>query len=145
ADTGDVGDEDVRRIRNALVAASRRRPDLDPALFEFLGDVLLLRYRGKAETELAMRLQQVAAAVMAKGVEDTAFYRYTRLLALNEVGGDPSRFGATVEEFHERNVEAQRRHPRALLATSTHDTKRSEDVRIRIALLSEMPERWAAT
>ena len=80
---------------------------------------------------------------MAKGVEDTAFYRYVRLLALNEVGGDPGRFGIDVEAFHAANIERARRFPHALLAGTTHDTKRSADVRARIGTLSNIPERWA--
>jgi (1->4)-alpha-D-glucan 1-alpha-D-glucosylmutase len=80
---------------------------------------------------------------MAKGVEDTAFYCFNRLVALNEVGGDPGRFGVSVEEFHRECAEAQARWPRTMLATSTHDTKRGEDVRARLALLSEIPERWS--
>ena len=80
---------------------------------------------------------------MAKGVEDTAFYTFTRLVSLNEVGGDPGAFGTSVEEFHAACIEAQEQWPTAMLATSTHDTKRSEDVRARISLLSEIPDRWA--
>ena len=81
---------------------------------------------------------------MAKGVEDTAFYCFNRLVSLNEVGGDPGRFGVSVEEFHRACAETQARWPQTMLATSTHDTKRSEDVRARLALLSEIPERWSA-
>ena len=92
--------------------------------------------------EFVVRFQQTSPAITAKGVEDTAFYRYTRLLALNEVGGDPGRFGLGVECFHARNVERARRFPRGLLATSTHDTKRSADVRARIGALAGMAARW---
>src|SRR5205823_9807463 len=81
--------------------------------------------------------------VMAKGVEDTAFYRYVRLLALNEVGSDPGRFGASADEFHRANLERAARFPNALLAGTTHDTKRSADVRARIGVLSGMAEEWA--
>jgi (1->4)-alpha-D-glucan 1-alpha-D-glucosylmutase len=88
------------------------------------------------------RFQQTTPAIMAKGVEDTAFYRYSRLLALNDVGGDPGRFGIDVEEFHEGNAVRALRHPEALLATMTHDAKRSLDTRARIAVLSQIPERW---
>jgi (1->4)-alpha-D-glucan 1-alpha-D-glucosylmutase len=125
--------------------ASAHRPDLDPALFEFLGDVLLLRVRGEAEAELVARFQQLTAPATAKGIEDTAYYRYTRLVSLNEVGGDPRRFGTTVDEFHAGNLEAAADWPAAMLTTSTHDTKRSEDVRARLALLSEIPQHWAET
>jgi (1->4)-alpha-D-glucan 1-alpha-D-glucosylmutase len=95
--------------------------------------------------ELAERVEQTAAMVMAKGVEDTVFYRYNRFIALNEVGGDPGRFGVTPEEFHWRigNV-AVGDHPRSMTALSTHDTKRSEDVRARLAVLSELPDEFAA-
>jgi (1->4)-alpha-D-glucan 1-alpha-D-glucosylmutase len=89
------------------------------------------------------RFQQTTPAIMAKGVEDTAFYRYSRLLALNDVGGDPGRFGIEVEEFHEGNAVRALRHPEALLATMTHDAKRSLDTRARIAVLSQAPDRWA--
>jgi (1->4)-alpha-D-glucan 1-alpha-D-glucosylmutase len=89
------------------------------------------------------RFQQTTPAIMAKGVEDTAFYRYSRLLALNDVGGDPGRFGIDVEEFHEGNAVRALRHPDALLATMTHDAKRSLDTRARMAVLSQIPERWA--
>ncbi len=95
--------------------------------------------------ELAERVQQTAAMVMAKGVEDTVFYRYNRFIALNEVGGDPGRFGVTPEEFHRRvGKVAAGDHPRSMTALSTHDTKRSEDVRARLAVLSELPDEFAA-
>jgi (1->4)-alpha-D-glucan 1-alpha-D-glucosylmutase len=90
------------------------------------------------------RFQQTTPAIMAKGVEDTAFYRYSRLLALNDVGGDPGRFGLGVDEFHAANAERALCHPEALLTTMTHDAKRSLDTRARIAVLSQIPERWAA-
>ncbi len=91
--------------------------------------------------ELRERFQQVAGAVMAKGVEDTAFYRYTRLVALNEVGSDPDHI-ATLDVLHETFQRTARNRPLTLLATTTHDTKRSEDARLRIGLLSEIPQRW---
>jgi (1->4)-alpha-D-glucan 1-alpha-D-glucosylmutase len=104
-----------------------------------LARVLLLEERG--HDEFVTRFQQTAAAVMAKGVEDTAFYRYNRLLALNDVGGDPGRFGVSLAEFHERNA---RRRGNPLLTTFTHDTKRSADVRARLAALTWIPDEWAA-
>jgi (1->4)-alpha-D-glucan 1-alpha-D-glucosylmutase len=94
------------------------------------------------ETELVMRFQQLTGSTMAKGVEDTAFYTFNRLISLNEVGGDPGRFGTSLEVFHQACLEAQQHRPRGMLATSTHDTKRSEDVRVRIHLLAEIPARW---
>src|SRR5690606_27088808 len=111
-------------------------------LLDFLRDLLLARVGGLFETELAMRFQQLTGPAMAKGAEDTAFYRYHRLVALNEVGGSPDRFGVSLDEFHAYAEYSQRDQPTALLATSTHDTKRAEDVRMRLALLSEIPDAW---
>jgi (1->4)-alpha-D-glucan 1-alpha-D-glucosylmutase len=91
-----------------------------------------------------MRFQQTTGPITAKGVEDTAFYRYNRLVSLNEVGGDPARYGEPVATFHERNARRLERWPESMLATSTHDTKRGEDVRARIDVLSEVPAPWAA-
>jgi (1->4)-alpha-D-glucan 1-alpha-D-glucosylmutase len=112
------------------------------ALPEDLRRVLLLER--PAPAEFVVRWQQTTGAVMAKGVEDTAFYRYLRLVALNEVGGDPGRFSLPVEAFHRANLERQERFPLQLLATQTHDTKRSGDVRARIGALAEIPDEWAA-
>jgi len=139
-----VDEEDVRRIAEATETARAHSPDLDGELFEFLRDVLRRRLVGDLETELTMRFQQLAGPVMAKGIEDTAFYTFNRLVSLNEVGGDPGLFGVAVEEFHRACAETQARWPRTMLATSTHDTKRSEDVRARLNVLSEIPDRWAA-
>jgi (1->4)-alpha-D-glucan 1-alpha-D-glucosylmutase len=94
--------------------------------------------------EWITRFQQTSPPVMAKGVEDTAFYRYVRLLALNDVGGDPSRFGITVDQFHSANLIRAERYPRNLLVTQTHDTKRSGDVRARIGALSTMADEYVA-
>jgi (1->4)-alpha-D-glucan 1-alpha-D-glucosylmutase len=107
-----------------------------------LADVLALREGG--HDELVTRFQQTSPPVTAKGVEDTAFYRHLRLLALNEVGGDPGRFGLSVDDFHAANAVRARRFPRGLLVTQTHDTKRSGDVRARIGALSTMAAEWAA-
>src|SRR3954451_24718644 len=146
AEIGEVADLDRRYVDEAIEAAKARRSDLPADLFDFFRGLLLLEIRGpggsQAESELVMRFQQLTGPAMAKGVEDTAFYNFHRLIALNEVGGSPGDFGLSVEAFHSLSVEAQRLWPRALLATSTHDTKRSEDVRARISLLSEMPEEW---
>jgi (1->4)-alpha-D-glucan 1-alpha-D-glucosylmutase len=106
-----------------------------------LADVLALRERG--HDEFVTRFQQTSPPVTAKGVEDTAFYRHLRMLALNEVGGDPGRFGLSVAAFHEANARRAERAPRGLLVTQTHDTKRSGDVRARIGALSTMAEEWA--
>ncbi len=138
-----VSETDIEYISQAVAAAKAGRPDLEERLFDFLRDVLLLRLRKGQEREFVMRFQQITAAAMAKGVEDTAFYNYARLLSLNEVGGDSSRFGVTVDDFHKWCTETQAHHPLTLLSTSTHDTKRSEDVRVRISMLSENPSGWA--
>ncbi len=138
-----MSEDDERYIHAAISGAGADRPDLDPELLRFLEQLLLLKIPGKLEAEFSMRFQQLTGPVMAKGVEDTAFYRYSRLIALNEVGGNPARFATTAEEFHTACREAQGRHPFSLLAATTHDTKRSEDVRARLALLSEIPRKWA--
>ncbi|HEY1565443.1 MAG TPA: alpha-amylase family glycosyl hydrolase, partial [Solirubrobacteraceae bacterium] len=106
-----------------------------------LAAMLLLDQPGPAE--FVTRFQQTTPPVVAKGVEDTAFYRYARLLALCDVGGDPGRFGISAQRFHDANSERARRFPEAMLATMTHDTKRSADVRARLAALTWMPDRWA--
>ncbi len=139
-----VGETDRQVIEQAVETARTRREDLEVELFDLLRDVLLLRFDQPAENNLAMRFQQATGAVMAKGVEDTLFYTYNRLTSLNEVGGDPSRFGVSPGEFHRANAAAQRNRPVAMLTTSTHDTKRSEDVRVRISALSQIPDRWAS-
>jgi len=136
-------DIDVSRVVAAADEARGRRPDLDPDLFGFLSDVLTLGVAGEEEEELAVRFQQLTSPVMAKGAEDTAFYCWRRLISLNEVGGDPGRFGTTVEQFHRWNQHAAAAYPSTMLALSTHDTKRSADVRSRISLLSEIPDQWA--
>jgi (1->4)-alpha-D-glucan 1-alpha-D-glucosylmutase len=135
--------DDAAHVEEAVKLARGRRPDLDAELFDFFVDILLGRHRGAVEDELVARFQQVTGPVMAKGVEDTTFYTYNRLTALNEVGGNPGRFGVSPEEFHDGNEHIAREWPGTLLATSTHDTKRSEDTRARIALLSEMPTIFA--
>jgi len=143
--------QDVARVEAAVARATEHCAEVDPDLFAFVGDLLLLRAGdprsgplGPVEDDFALRFQQLSGAVMAKSVEDTTFYQFNRLVSLNEVGGDPGRFGTTVEEFHAANAWIADRWPPSMLATSTHDTKRSEDVRARINLLSEVPGEWAA-
>jgi (1->4)-alpha-D-glucan 1-alpha-D-glucosylmutase len=126
----------VEHLDTALAAARRRRPDLSFA-------ALAARLADPAD-ELAVRFQQTSGAVMAKGVEDTAYYRWTRFVALNEVGGDPARFGSGLDGFHAALAGRQQRHPAGMTALSTHDTKRSADVRARLAVLAELPADWAA-
>ena len=144
-----IGEEDQRIIHWATGLARRRSTGVEVSAFDFLRDVLLgTAAQGKlpsyrqAMLEFAMKFQQVTSPVTAKGVEDTAFYRFNRLICLNEVGGDPSRFGVSSTALHQANLERARLWPHSMLATSTHDTKRSEDVRARIAVLSELPELW---
>jgi (1->4)-alpha-D-glucan 1-alpha-D-glucosylmutase len=142
AEIGEVAELDRGYVDAAIAAARAARPDLSPELFDFFRDLLLLAARGEPESELVMRFQQLTGPAMAKGVEDTAFYNFHRLVALNEVGGSPGSFGLPLADFHRAGAEAAERWPAALLATSTHDTKRSEDVRARLSLLAEIPERW---
>ncbi len=140
----EIAPEDERLILDSITAAKAYRPDLDPRLFDFLGEILRLRVENQTAVEFAMRFQQVAAAVMAKGLEDTAFYSFNRMIALNDVGGDPATFATTPAAFYQWCREIQKKWPRTMLATSTHDTKRSEDVRARLFVLSELPELWHA-
>ncbi len=139
---GSTSAEDRRAVTSAIAGASTRRPDLDPEVFQLLEQILLVDQRVPVEVDLAMRFQQLSAAVTAKGVEDTAFYRYVRFVALNEVGGDPARFGVTPDDFHAHNLRINTTWPSTMLTTSTHDSKRSEDVRSRLAVLSEIPGTW---
>jgi len=144
-----VSEEDRQIVERAITAAKRRNPAMEESIFNFLRDVLLFRFppnlddAGRtAHTHFVLKFQQTTGPVMAKGLEDTVFYIYNRLAALNEVGGEPQQFGLTAEAFHERNIDRQRNWPATLLATSTHDTKRSEDVRARMVAISEIPELW---
>jgi (1->4)-alpha-D-glucan 1-alpha-D-glucosylmutase len=144
-----VSEEDRQIVERAISAAKRRNPGMDESTFNFLRDVLLFRFPSNldaaarsAHTHFVLKFQQATGPVMAKGLEDTVFYIYNRLAALNEVGGEPQQFGLNVEAFHERNLDRQRDWPATLLATSTHDTKRSEDVRARIVAISEISELW---
>ena len=132
-----VSDAD-RAVVTAARSACEPSGELGAALDRLVA-ALLLEHPAR---EAVRRFQQLTGAVMAKGVEDTACYRDTRLVARNEVGGDLARFGRSVAELHAANAEREARWPRSLLATSTHDSKRGEDVRARLAVLSERPERW---
>ena len=146
ADRGVADPDDVAWVEAATALAAERRPGIDADLLGFLAGLLVLRVPcdGPAgpEAELVMRFQQTTGPVMAKAVEDTVFYTQTRLASLNEVGGDAGRFGGEVADLHAGNAERQARFPTSMVTTSTHDTKRSEDVRARLALLSEVPERF---
>ncbi len=157
--------EDRAVVVRAIARARRRNPAMESSLFDFLREIVLPRdvrdegeppqgverrggyppadeHEARERLRFSMKLQQYTGPVQAKGLEDTAFYRYNVLLSLNEVGGDPSRFGRSVEEFHEANRLRAEVWPFEMLATSTHDTKLGEDVRARINVLSEIPDEW---
>lgn len=145
----EVMERDRLYMESAIAKAKRQNPAISVSVFDFIRDVLSLRFpdamtdeHKAAWLDFVKRFQQITGPIMAKGVEDTAFYVYNRLLSLNEVGGSPERFGITLEAFHGQNIERRKSRPLAMLATSTHDTKRSEDVRARINVLSEIPEQW---
>lgn len=140
---------DAARVRAALACAKRRVPSINTSAFDFLGDVLLMNdpeglpEAARAERrEFILRFQELTGPVTAKGIEDTTFFRYFPLLSLNEVGGGPEAFGISIDEFHRRMTERARLRPASLSATSTHDTKRAEDHRARLDVLSEIPGEW---
>jgi (1->4)-alpha-D-glucan 1-alpha-D-glucosylmutase len=137
---GEISEEDRRQIARATECAKQKRPDIGAGLFDFMHDILTLKVTGKKEGEFVLRFQQFTPPVMAKGVEDTAFYCFNRLAAMCEVGGDPASDGISVAEFHAYNAHMQATHPLTMTTLSTHDTKRSEDVRARLAVLSEMAD-----
>jgi (1->4)-alpha-D-glucan 1-alpha-D-glucosylmutase len=156
--------DDRAVVVQAVSRARRRNPAMEASLFDFLLEVVLPRMAGeplgraaerrggypaadaneaRERLRFAMKLQQYTGPVQAKGLEDTAFYRYNLLLSLNEVGGDPSRVGRGVDEFHHAALQRRHEWPFEMVATSTHDTKLGEDVRARINVLSEIPDEWA--
>ena len=143
-----VMDRDRSYIRQAVGKAKRKNPALSGLVFDFVQDILLKQASFHHEQErrdqlqFVMKFQQITGTVMAKGSEDTALYVYNRLVSLNEVGGDPLQFGISVDTFHERIRQRRAQWPASICATSTHDTKRSEDVRARISVLSEIPQLW---
>jgi (1->4)-alpha-D-glucan 1-alpha-D-glucosylmutase len=148
---GGISDRDRDYVARAVAHAKRRTPAMYATVYDWVHDVLTLRFPEWAtEADRQERLdfvrhfQQLTGPVTAKGYEDTALYRFNRLVSLNEVGGDPSRFGTSLAEFHAENTARQHRSPHALSATATHDTKRGEDVRTRINVLSEIPAEWRA-
>ena len=148
--TGDhVSVGDRAYIELAVQRAKSRNTPADASAYDFVRDVLLTRQAEghipsyqRNVVHFAMKFQQLTGALMAKGLEDTAFYRYNRLVSLNDVGGDPLRFGVTPEEFHRDVLDKASAWPHRMLSTSTHDSKRSEDVRARIDVLSEIPRAW---
>jgi (1->4)-alpha-D-glucan 1-alpha-D-glucosylmutase len=135
--------EDRIRIERATESAKWNRADIDGGLFDFMRDVLTLKVMGKLETEFVDRFEQFTGPVMAKGVEDTAYYCWNRLVAMNEVGGDPDCDGFSLDHFHEYQTKMQETFPTTMTTLSTHDTKRSDDVRARMLVLSEMPDAFA--
>ena len=144
-----VSEKDRQVVERAIAAAKRRNPGIEESVFNFLRDILLFRFPENldeesrvAHTQFVLKFQQYTGPIMAKGLEDTVFYIFNRLAALNEVGGEPQQFGLSVEAFHQRAQDRQRDWPATLLGTSTHDTKRSEDVRARMVAISEVPQLW---
>jgi (1->4)-alpha-D-glucan 1-alpha-D-glucosylmutase len=151
-DRGEYSDRDVAFVRLAVARAKRLNPDIDASAFDFLRETLLLK-KPAPEVDspqrpdpqilyFALKFQQLTGPVMAKGVEDTAFYVYSRFLSSNEVGGSIKSFGISTDVLHQSNAERLKYSPDSMLATSTHDTKRSEDLRNRLNVLSEMQHRW---
>lgn len=141
--------EDIREVESAVRLAERRNPGIERSVFDFLGEILLKKFPENIDDEaraehlkFVMKFQQCTGPIMAKGVEDTTFYIYNRLVALNEVGGEPHHFSLSPEGFFDQCATRLHEHPHCMLATSTHDTKRSEDVRARIAALSELAAEW---
>lgn len=141
--------EDVRYVDWAVEVAKKRSQAVDTTIFDFVREVLLGRQaRGQSEAyknaicTFAMKFQQYTSPVMAKAMEDTTFYQYNRLVSLNEVGNEPHRFGVSLAAFHRENQGRAVDWPHAMLSTSSHDSKRSEDVRARISVLSEIPDQW---
>lgn len=144
-----VAESDSAYINQAVDCAKEKSANSEVSVYDFIRAVLLTtqgeghpQFYQRSVVHFAMKFQQYTSALMAKGVEDTSFYRYNRLVSLNDVGGDPLRFGTTPEQFHREVVEHSRRWPHEMRATSTHDSKRSEDVRARINVLSEIPTEW---
>jgi (1->4)-alpha-D-glucan 1-alpha-D-glucosylmutase len=134
---------DLELIHQVVTRAAEAAPDLEPRLWNALEQALSLQLSDDEDglpREFALRLQQATGAITAKAIEDTLFYRHVRLIALNEVGGTPEQFGMSVDQFHRRMVACNR--PRSMLASSTHDTKRGEDMRARLLVLSEVPDAW---
>jgi (1->4)-alpha-D-glucan 1-alpha-D-glucosylmutase len=149
---GNLVERDRAYINEAIGRAKRRNESTNAAMFDFLRDILLLKVRdGNTSSEeyrkrlyFTLKFQQLTGPVMAKGLEDTSCYVYNRLVSVNEVGGSPREFGVSVGEFHRGNQKRMEDWPYSMLATSTHDAKRSEDVRARINVLTEMPRHWSS-
>jgi (1->4)-alpha-D-glucan 1-alpha-D-glucosylmutase len=150
-DDTEVSLQDTSHVRAAIHCAQRRNPAIDTSAFAFLADLLLMKdpdglddHQRATRRDFILRFQQITGPVMAKGLEDTTFYRYFPLLSLNEVGGEPKRFGLLADEFHRLMEVRGRERAESMSATSTHDTKRGEDSRTRLNVLSELPQEWIA-
>lgn len=148
-DSEDSNPEDRETLEKSIARAKSLNPTMASTIFDFIKDAVLEKTeesssdkRSKNRRDFIMKLQQFTGPVQAKGLEDTAFYRYNRFPSLNEVGGQPQRFGISVSSFHARNHKRQKNWPWALTATATHDHKRGEDTRARLNILSEIPEDW---
>lgn len=142
-------DEEIsKKDRDYIFAATEeakiKNDQIDPSIFDYVRDTFIKEAKTEYELDFVMRFQQQTAPVMAKGLEDSCFYIFNRLLSLNEVGGDPQHFGATKDEFHEFNTEKLINWPLGFLPSSTHDTKWSEDARSRLNVLSEIPKKWGS-
>ncbi len=152
-DRGEYGERDAAFLRSAIARAKRLNPDINTSAFDFLRETLLLKSTSpsrqpKPDPEMlyfALKFQQLTGPIMAKGVEDTAFYVYTRFLSSNEVGGSAKSFGISLDTLHQSNQGRLKHSPDSMLTTSTHDTKRSEDVRNRLNVLSELPQPWSSS
>lgn len=145
----DKNNKDIDYIKWAVGLAKKRSMSTDPSIYDFIEKILLCEFETNRESDIyweilnfAMKFQQYTGPLMAKGLEDTSFYNYNRLVSTNEVGGNPANFGISVGDFHNSNINRLNSTPHSLLATSTHDTKLSEDVRARICVLSEIPDIW---
>jgi (1->4)-alpha-D-glucan 1-alpha-D-glucosylmutase len=149
---GNISERDRGHINAAIARAKRRNSGMPGSVFEFLRDILLLRgdsggtpiYGYRRQLYFTLKFQQFTGPVMAKGLEDTACYIYNPFVSVNEVGGSPREFGVELDDFHRGNLQRLQNWPYSMLATSTHDSKRSEDVRMRLDVLSEIPRPWAA-
>jgi (1->4)-alpha-D-glucan 1-alpha-D-glucosylmutase len=140
---------DTETLQKSIARAKSLNPAMESTIFDFIKDTVLFSVNETASEkkdgnrrDFVMKLQQFTGPVQAKGLEDTAFYRYNRLISLNEVGGQPQRFGLSVSGFHARNLKRQKNWPHTMTATATHDHKRGEDARARINILSEIPDDW---
>lgn len=145
AERQEIVEDDRKAIAEAVARAKEHRTDIDAGLFDFIGDVLALVEGGTLESEFVARFQQFTSPVMAKGIEDTAFYCFNRLVTLNEVGGAPDIDGLSVEQFHQYCAQMQAAWPATMTTLATHDTKRGDDVRARLAALTEISSEWRKT